>query len=138
MNIHYTAILVASVLQFIFGAVWYTPVFGKVWGKIHGFDTFSSEEQKGMMKKMIPLLAVQFIVTILTTFIFALLIQGFPRDWNIYGLAGFFWIGFVVPTQVSAVLFGGTDPRWIVTKIAIMAGASFGCLMIVAGVLNYM
>ena len=136
MDIHYTAVGVASVLQFIFGAIWYTPVFGKVWGKIHGFDKYSPEAQKGMRRKMMPLLAMQFVMTVITTFAFALLMTELFD--NIYQIAGVLWFGFVVPTQVSAVLFGGTEPKWMVAKIAIMAGCSFFCLMIAAAVLSYM
>jgi hypothetical protein len=138
MELNYLAIIVASVLQFIFGAIWYTPVFGKVWGKIHGFDAYSKAEQQKMMKRMGPLLGMQFLGTLVTTSVFALLLHGFPTDWNIYGLAGFFWLGFIVPTQVSAVLFGGTEPRWIVKKILIMTGGALGCIMIAAAVLSTM
>ncbi len=38
MDINYIAVLVAAVAQFIFGAIWYMPLFGGMWGKIHGFD----------------------------------------------------------------------------------------------------
>lgn len=137
-TMNYLAILVASVLQFVIGAIWYTPVFGKVWGRIHGFDKVSPAEQKKMMKSMGPLLAAQFLTTIVTTFVFALLLNDFPSSWNIYGLAGFFWLGFVVPTQVSAVLFGGTPGQWVLTKIAIMAGGSLLCLEAAAVVLKMM
>jgi FtsH-binding integral membrane protein len=138
MEINYIAILIASVLQFIFGALWYTPIFGKVWGRIHGFDKLPKEEQQKMMKKMAPLLGTQFLVTVVTTFVFALLLTAFPATYNVYGLALFFWLGFVVPTQVSAVIFGGTEPRWIVTKLLIMTGASLGCLEIAAATLQFM
>ena len=140
MYINYLAVLVAAVLQFIFGAIWYMPLFGKTWGKIHGIDMASmpKEEQAKMQKAMMPLLGVQFLVTVITTFVFALLLGGFPSDWNIYGLAFFFWLGFVLPTQVSAVLFGGTKPGWIVTKIAIMAAGALGCLEIAAVVFALM
>ena len=138
MEIDYLAILIASVLQFIFGAIWYTPLFGKIWGQIHGFDKISQEEQQKMMKKMAPLLGIQFLVIVVTTFVFALLLTAFPVTYNIFGLAFFFWLGFVVPTQVSAVIFGGTEPRWIVTKLLIMAGAALGCLEIAATTLHFM
>ena len=138
MHINYTAVLVAAVLQFIVGAIWYTPLFGKLWGKIHGFDTKSPEAQEAMKKGIMPLLVTQFIFTVLTTFVFALLLNGFPAEWNIYGLAGFFWLGFVVPTQVSAVIFGGTEPKWFVKKILVMAGASLACLEVAAAVLHMM
>ena len=137
-TINYAAILVASVVQFVIGAIWYTPVFGKVWGKIHGFDKVSPAEQKMMMKEMPPFLVVQLLSTIVTTFVFALLASEFPSSWDIYVLAGLFWLGFVVPTQVGAVVFGGTPTKWMLTKIGIMAGGSFLCLQTAAAVLKMM
>ncbi len=136
MNINYVAVLVAAIAQFVFGAIWYMPLFGKMWGKIHGFDAFSKESQDEMRKGMAPLLLVQFIFTLVTSAIFAILLMAFPSDWNIYGLAAFFWLGFIVPTQVSAVLFGGTDPKWITQKILVMAGGALGCMMILAFIMK--
>ena len=138
MHINFIAVIVATILQFICGAIWYTAFFGKLWGRIHGFDKLPEEVQKKMMKEMGPFYAAQFAVTLITTFVFALLLGGLPPEWNIYGLAGFFWLGFVVPTQVSAVIFGGTEPKWMVTKIAVMAGASLICLEVAAAVLHLM
>ncbi len=142
MPIHALPILVASVLQFIFGAIWYTPIFGKAWGKIHGFDAYSKEEQAKMMRDMWRPLLAQFLVTVLTTYVLALFLSlfrtQFPDTWHAFGIAGFAWLGFVLPTQISAVLFGGTKPGMVLKKIAIMAGASLGCLMIAAAVLELM
>lgn len=138
MSINYLAILIASVAQFIIGAIWYMPIFGNIWGKIHGMDTKSPEEQKVMQSKMMPLLVVQFIVTVVTTVVLAIFITNLPQSWNVYALAGFFWLGFVVPTQVSAVLFGGTKPEWVVTKIVIMAGGSLLCLESAALIIKMM
>ncbi|MEN9649843.1 MAG: hypothetical protein RL094_810 [Candidatus Parcubacteria bacterium] len=138
MQLNYTAIIIATLLQFIVGAVWYTFIFGKLWAKIHGFDKCSAEEQKEMMKHIMPLYGIQLIVTLVTTFVFALLVAGFPAQWNIYGLAGFFWIGFVMPTQASAVMFGGAQAPWVMKKFLIMAGGSLACLMAAAAVLGNM
>lgn len=138
MHLNYTAILVATIAQFIFGAIWYTPIFGKLWGKIHEFDRVSPEKQKEMMKNMWKPLLAQLIFTFVTSFVFALLLNGFPSDWNVYGLALFFWLGFILPTQVAAVIFGGTKPEWVLTKIAIMAGAALGCMEIAAAVFKWM
>ena len=136
MTINYIAVLVAAVAQFIFGAIWYMPLFGKLWGKIHGFDKVSPEEQKVMASKMAPLLVAQFIFTIVTTAVFALLRNGLSGDWSIYCLAFYFWLGFIVPTQVSAVLFGGTNPKWFIQKILVMAFGALGCMLIAAFVLQ--
>jgi len=138
MQLHYPAIFVATALQFVCGAIWYSFLFGKTWGKIHGFDALSKDVQKKMMKSMGPFYALQLFVTLVTTSVLALFIAGLPAEWNTFGIAGFFWLGFVVPTQVSSVIFGGTEPKWIGTKIAVMAGASLVCLMVAAAVLQVM
>lgn len=137
MALNYGAILLATVLQFICGAIWYGPLFSGLWGHIHGFDKLSKEVQQKMMKGMGPFYAIQFFVTLVTTFVLAIFISYQP-DWNAYAMAAFFWIGFVVPTQVSSVIFGGTDSKWIAKKIAVQAGASLLCLEVAAAVLHLM
>jgi len=134
MNI-YMAILIASVLQFIFGAVWYTYL-GKVWGQIHGFDKLPNDVQQKMMKGMAPLYIAQFIVTFISTYVLALLMPDLTPSWSTFVAASLLWLGFIVPTQVSGVIFGGTPNKWIVKKIAIQAGASFFSMQIAAAVLQ--
>jgi len=138
MDINYIAVLVATVVQFIIGGIWYMPLFGNIWGRMHGFEEHAPEVQAEMRRGMWKLLIVQFIVTLVTSFVFVLILNGVPYDWNRYGLIGFMWLGFVVPTQVSAVLFGGTPPQWIVKKIAIMAFGSLACLEALAFVVVLM
>jgi hypothetical protein len=138
MEINYVAVGVATVVQFIVGAVWYMFLFGKTWGRMHGFDQLSKEVQQSMMKKMPPFYALQFGLTFLTSYVLALFIDAFPPSWNIYGEAGFFWLGFVVPTQVSAVVFGGTEGKWVWQKISIMAFGSLACLMAAAAVFSFL
>ncbi len=137
MGLNYFAILIAVVLQFAFGFIWYGPVFGNLWGKMHGFDKLSKAVQQKMMKQMGPYYAAQFLVTVLTTFILAIFIAYLPQSWNVYALAGFFWVGFTFPAQVSSVMFGGTEPKWMVTKIAIQAAAALACIEIAAAVLHF-
>ena len=84
-----------------------------------------------------PFYALQALMTLITTFVLAIFLAYVP-DWNPYAMAGFFWIGFVVPTQVSAVIFGGTDKKWIVKKIAVQAGAALLCLEAGATILHFL
>lgn len=136
MELNYWAIIVATVLQFISGWVWYMPLFGKAWGAMHGYDQLSKDEQEKAQKEMGPQLGFQFLGTLIMTTVLALFVAGLPSEWNTFGIAGFFWLGFVVPTQMSAVMFGGTPKEWMLKKIAIMAGGSFVSLMIAAAVLR--
>lgn len=136
MQFNWLAIIIATIVQFIIGAIWYSVFFGKLWGKIHGFDKLPKEVQQKMMKSMGPFYALQAFVTLITSIVLAIFITYLPSDWNVYALAGFFWLGFVVPTQVSAVIFGGTEGKWIAKKIAVQAGAAFFCLEAAAIILH--
>lgn len=135
MDVDYVAILAAAVGQFAFGALWYMPLFGKVWGKIHGFDKLSKEKQKEMMSKMGPMYGLQFVVTVVTAYVLARAIELLP-NYSPYMLAGMLWVGFVVPTQVAAVIFGGTDEKWMAKKIGVMAFGTLGCLLVAVFILG--
>lgn len=135
MQLNFLAIIIATAAQFAIGAIWYSFLFGKLWGEIHGFHKLSKAVQQKMMKSMGPFYLLQALITLVTTFVLALFITYLPT-WNAYAMAAFFWIGFVVPTQVSAVIFGGTEPKWIVKKIAVQAGASIVCLETAAAILH--
>ena len=37
-------------------------------------------------------LGLQFVGTLVTTFVLALFMAGLPGDWNPFGIAGFFWL----------------------------------------------
>lgn len=137
MQLNYLAVIIATIVQFAIGAIWYSAIFGKLWAKIHGFDKLTKEVQLKMMKSMRPFYALQALVTLVTAFVLALFITYLPT-WNAYAMAGFFWIGFVVPTQVSSVIFGGTEGKWIFPKIAVQAGAALVCLEAAAAVIHFM
>lgn len=137
MAVNYLAVIVATIAQFIIGAVWYSVLFGKVWMKIHDCDKLSEAELKKMQKQMMPFYGVQFVMTLITTVILAIFLSYVP-DWNYYALAGFLWLGFVLPTQVSGVIFGNTESKWIVKKIAIQAGMSLVGLEVAAIILHFM
>ena len=107
--------------------VWYSVPFGKVWGQIHGFDKLPKEKQKELASKMGPWYGLQLLVTVLTSVVLAMAIAALPET-SPFVLSFLIWIGFVVPTQVSDVIFGGTEGRWIFTKIAILAFGSLACL----------
>jgi hypothetical protein len=85
MQFNIIAVLVATVAQFIVGAIWYTGLFGKAWGQMHGFDQVPPEKQKEMMKDMWKLMVLQLVLTLLTTFVFALVFNDMASTWHAYG-----------------------------------------------------
>ncbi|MBL8121388.1 DUF1761 domain-containing protein [Candidatus Saccharibacteria bacterium] len=133
--ISWKAIIIATVVQFIVGAIWYMFIFAKQWGEMFDFDKLSKKEQKEMQAKMGPYYGLQMVVTLLTSYIFAqfvVMANTSVINLSLYKLAFFVWLGFVVPTQVSAIIFGGVDPKWIPRRLMIMAGGSLACLMAAA------
>ena len=135
MSVNLTAVLVATVADFVIGAVWYMPIFGNLWGNIHGFDKLSKKEQDEARKGMGPLLVVQLVITAITAWTLAKLNTLLP-DYSVYTLAMLLWAGFVVPTQLAAIIFGGTDPKWVVQKALIMAAGSLACLQAAAYIIK--
>jgi len=137
MNINYGAVAVAAVAQFIIGAIWYMPLFGSAWRDIHGFGKLSKAQQDQAQKEMMPMLGIQFVGTVITTVVLARLMVLLP-NYSAYTLAFMAWLGFVVPIQVSAIMFGGTEAKWMVKKALIMAGGALACLLAAAAILSAM
>ncbi len=130
-------IALATVAQFIAGAVWYTPLFGKLWGKIHGFDKLDKKTQQKMMSEMGPIFGVQIAMTIVTSIVLVVLHATFP-SYSLTMLTFLVWLGFVVPAHVSGILFSNTPKQWMLTKSLIMAGGSFVSLLLGAMVVAWM
>ncbi len=137
-EINYLAVIVATIAQFIFSAIWYMPLFGKVWGEMHGFDKIAPEKQKQMQGEMWKLLIPQFIFTLITTIVFAIIIGLVQSDWSIYWLAALFWVGFTLPTQAAVLMFGGSPEGWIIKKLTISTICSLICMEIIALVFTLM
>jgi len=136
-NINMTAVLVAAVAQFIIGAIWYMPLFGKMWGKIHDFDQYDKPTQAAMQKQMMPLLVMQFLLGLLTAYVLAHFLTLVDTSEYIK-ITLWIWLGFIVPTQIAAILFGGTKPRWFLAKAMIMAGGSLACVLAAAWIIHAM
>jgi hypothetical protein len=136
MQVNLLAVIVATVVQFIIGAIWYSLLFGKLWGRIHGFDKLPKATQEKMMKEMGPYYGLQALITLITSYMLATFLAYLPQDWSPYGMAAMLWLGFIVPAQVSAVIFGGTEKKWIGKKIAVQAGAALACIEAGAFVLH--
>lgn len=133
-EISWLAVMAATLSQFVVGATWYMVLFSRQWTIIHGMEKVSKKDMEAMSRRMGPFYALQLVMTLVTSIVLALFIAWLP-DVSPFAVASWLWIGLVVPTQVSAVIFGGTEPKWITLKIMIMAGGSLACLMSAAGII---
>ena len=111
IEINYLAILIAVVANFILGFIWYTPLFGKVWGKEMGFDMTRKPPAGAMMKGMIIMVIGNFLMA----YVFAHNIAAWnPVSWglapseisptvNALTAAFFTWLGFFLPQDLNTV-----------------------------------
>lgn len=135
MDVNIVAVLAAAVAMFAVGGFWYMVPFAKAWGEIHGFDKLSKKEQQAMASKMGPYYGAQVVVTFISAWALAYFIGVLPSvPWHI--IAFWLWLGFIVPTEVSSVIFGGTESKWIAKKIAISIGGSLVCTFVGAWIIS--
>lgn len=112
-------IVIAAITQFILGAVWYSPLlFGNRWMQIMEATHFSKEELQKMQKAMGPFYALQFLLTLFSTF--ALVNLAAVTPFSLYHIAFWVWLGFIVPTQIAGVIWGNTKKKFWLSQIAIM------------------
>ncbi|MCC2631943.1 MAG: hypothetical protein K0S20_642 [Patescibacteria group bacterium] len=135
MEVNVLAVAAATAAQVVVGGLWYSLVFGNIWGQMHGFDKLSKEKQKEMAGKMGPFYFLQVLVTILTSIVLAELVTITP-EYSAYMLAFLLWLGFVVPAQYSNVAFGGTESKWMLKKLLILGSGSLIALLVATAVLQ--
>jgi hypothetical protein len=135
VEVNLAAVLLASVAMLVVGAVWFTPLFGKLWEKIHGFDKLNKKEKAQAQKDMMPLMAIQFAMNLVSAYVLAHLLAAMP-DESPYKLAFWLWFGFVFTAEVSAVIFSDTPKKWMSKKIAVMVGGSLAWFMVSAWVIT--
>lgn len=135
MDVSIVSVLAATVVMFAIGAFWYTVPFGKTWEKIHGFDKLNKQERAAMQKQMGPWFGVQLLVTVISAYVLAGLISLLPEK-SPYMIAFMVWLGFVLPTNASAMIFGGAPKGYIWHKIGISSSELLLHLLAAAWVIS--
>lgn len=140
MEINYTLVVVAAVVQFVLGAVWHSPLmFGKMWMSIMEVSHYSKEELQKMQKTMMPFMGLQFVLTLITTFCLANVIamgKMVDPNYSVYMGAFWTWFGFMMPVSVSGVIFGSTKRHNWTKQIGIMLGMQLVGIMLAAWILT--
>lgn len=106
MAINYFAVLVAGIVGFLIGAVWYSNIlFGRTWMKTLGLTKkdIQKAKKRGLAKHFIA----GFIVHLITAYVLAFFIIAIGVNGYLNGaLTGFYaWIGFVATTGASSVIW---------------------------------
>ncbi len=114
IEVNYLAVLVAAVVSMAIGFLWYHPVlFGKQWMKLKGY---TSESLKKVQKEMGKLYALSFVVALVTAYVLSHVMTfsenyfGYPMLQTGLTTAFWMWLGFMMPVQITATIFG--DKKW--------------------------
>lgn len=109
MPVNYWAVFVAAIASMVIGSIWYGPLFGKMFMKEMGMDSWSKEKQAAMKKKMGISYVGQFVASLVMFYVLAGWVAGFNHLTVSGGLLTAFiaWIGFVVPIKLGDAIWGG-------------------------------
>ena len=138
LKINIAAVLVAVVVNFVLGFIWYTPLFGKICGKEMGYDPDMKPEKSEMVKGM--------VFMIFGNFLFAWVLAHNIAAWqfvpgiketaplsNSLTTAIFTWLGFFLPGQLGATVWEKNSWK----LFSINTGYHLASLIVVALILTY-
>lgn len=118
IDVNYLAVLVAAIVSMILGFAWYGPILGKPWMKLKGY---TPESLKKAQQGLGGLYALSFVLALVTAYV---LFHVMTLSKRFYGYsdmqtglmtAGFAWLGFMLPVQATATIFG--DKKWALLAI---------------------
>jgi hypothetical protein len=138
-KINFIAIIIAVVANFVLGFIWFTPLFGKIWGREMGYDMSQRPKASEMMKGLIFTLIGCFLLV----FVFAhnLAAWSFVPEMkntspisNVVMASVFTWLGFFFPVDLGSVAW--ERKSW--TLFFINTGYHLASLFVVAIILVFM
>ena len=130
VSLPWVQIIVMTILSWIGGALWFGPLFWKMWMKIHHADkTLSKGEMEEMKKGVAILMWVELVATFVMMMTFAFLVKMMP--WFSGMHIGFLiWVWFILPITVSNVLWWWDKKKMMLPKILI--SSSYRLLLVLA------
>jgi hypothetical protein len=127
LAVNYLAVLVAAIVIFILGGLWYSPVlFVKKWVALQG----KTEEQmraEAASANMPLLYTSAFVTALITSWVMAHLLEHFAQAVDpsvmqlnaVHGaMFGFVcWLGFAAPTSYATAIFSGQPKQlWLINS----------------------
>jgi len=107
LEVNYLAVLVAGLVIFLLGGLWYSPaVFSKRWLALQG--RAAEQMQADAANANMPVMYLSAVICgLLTSWVMALLIAHTHHSGWMNGahLGAFAWLGFAAPTSYATYLF---------------------------------
>jgi hypothetical protein len=135
-GLNYLAILIAAIVAWLAGAVWYTSL-GKIWVAAQGLTPEKMQENKGKPSAYLPFIYC-FVAELVMAWVLAGLMAhlGAGQVTLLNGIVSgaFCWLGFVITTLVVSNTFAMRDPRLILIDgghwliVLVLMGAIIGLM----------
>jgi len=132
VHINYLAVVVAAVVAFALGGLWYSPVlFAKQWVKAHGY---TEEQVKEMQKGAGKAYGVSALCQLLIALAIAVLVGYIHMERVGQGLklGLLVWAGFAFPLGLMANMFSGKR----ITVFLIDTGYQLVYLLVMAAIIT--
>ncbi|MEP7268222.1 MAG: DUF1761 domain-containing protein [Saprospiraceae bacterium] len=138
IHINWMAILLAVVVNFFIGFLWYTPLFGKAWAREMGIDMTQKPDPKVMLKGMVFMIIGNFLLAWVLahnigawSFVPGMKEMG-PLS-NTISTAFFTWLGFFVPYHLGAIVWESRSWKLFFINV----GYSLVAVLAVSAILIY-
>ncbi len=137
LKINFIAILVAVVVNFFLGFLWYTPLFGKIWGREMGYASDMKPDPKVLIKGLLFMVIGNFLCAwVLAHNIAAWGFVPGIREMgcvsNALSSAIFTFLGFYLPRHLGATVWEKNS--W--TLFSINAGYDLLSLIVISFILT--
>jgi hypothetical protein len=105
MKINYPAVIVATIIHFMIGGLWYGPLFSKKFIELIGWTPVQLEQIAAQSH------ARELVFAFLCSLVLVYILAHFVQYTKATGVAGgmqtafWLWLGFVATTQLATVLF---------------------------------
>lgn len=109
IGVNWWAVIIAAVVKFAIGAVWYTAIFGQRYRALLGVPEGASTDG------MVPAMVVQIIGDLVMAYVLARFIVHYGVTGLVGGVTiGFMaWLGFVATIMVGTIFYEKKSPEFV-------------------------
>lgn len=137
-KISFLAIVIAVIANFVLGFLWYTPLFGKIWGRHMGYDMNQQPKKSEMIKGMVfmvigNILFAWVLAHNMAAWTFVPETQSMSSFSFAMNSAFFMWLGFYFPVDLGSTAW--ERKSW--TLFFINTGYHLASLIVAAMILAY-
>lgn len=138
-KINMMGIGIAVVANFIFGFLWFTPIFGKIWGKEMGYDPNEKADKSLLLKGMLSMVIGNFLMAWvlehnMVAWSFVPDMAAMPPLVSALNSGIFTWLGFYLPVDIGTVFW--EKKSW--KLFFINTGYHLGMLLIASLILTFL